>query len=152
MLFSQKEKYHKIFKRCNQASKQKERVRGCELAKCLFAYIILSPFLYKEKLVEIFGEDLYEKESLLKTFIELAGYGETKPFECVGTYEEVNYAISKIIINLENSNKELPFLLKYYKNNYKLYNIENNITKLYNEDNNLPSELNKILRDEIKNA
>lgn len=152
MLFSKKEKYHKVFKSCNQGSKQKEWAWCCECPKCLFAYIILSPFLYREKLVEIFGQDLYEKETLLQTFIELAGYGETKPFECVGTYEEVNFAISKTISNLENRQKKLPFLLKYYKNNFKLYNLESNITKLYNEDNNLPSELNNVLRDEIKNA
>ena len=152
MLFSKKQKYHKVFKSCNQGSKQKEWIWCCNCPKCLFAYIILSPFLYKEKLVKIFGEDLYEKETLLKTFIELAGYGETKPFECVGTYEEVNFAISKTIKILEEKNEELPFLLKYYKNNYKLYNFQNNITKLYNEENNLPSKLNDLLRNEVKNA
>lgn len=83
MLFARNEKYHKIFRSCNVGSKSIPWEWCGNCPKCLFVYIILSPFLYKEKLLEIFGEDLYEKESLLKTFIELCGYGETKPFECV---------------------------------------------------------------------
>ena len=83
MLFAKNEKYHKIFRSCNVGSKSTPWKWCGNCPKCLFVYIILSPFLYKEKLLDIFGEDLYEKESLLKTFIELCGYGETKPFECV---------------------------------------------------------------------
>ena len=70
-------------------------------AKCLFTYIILSPFLYKEKLVKIFGSDMFEKEDLLNTFIELIWKGETKPLDCVGTFEEVNFAIPKSIIFIQ---------------------------------------------------
>lgn len=83
MLFAKNEKYHKIFRSCNVGSKSIPWEWCGNCPKCLFVYIILSPFLYKEKLLEIFSEDLYEKKGLLKTFIELCGYGETKPFECV---------------------------------------------------------------------
>ena len=120
-------------------------------------YTILSPFLYKEKLVNIFGEDLFEREDLLKTFIELTGNGETKPFECVGTFEEVCYAISKTISNFETGkvngveNGELPYLLKYYKDNFELINLENDLTKNYYEDNNLTEAQTKILKEEIFN-
>ena len=117
-IFSRQEKYHKVFKSCNVGSKTLPWKWCCNCAKCLFAYIILSPFLYKEKLVNIFEEDMFENESLLTTFIELTGNGETKPFDCVGTYEEVNFAISKTIENL--GDKELPYLLRYYKDNFKL--------------------------------
>ena len=72
---------------------------------------------------------MYEKEDLLKTFLELTGNGETKPFDCVGTFEEVNFAISKTIENIEKENKRLPYLLKYYKENYKLVDTSNDITK-----------------------
>ena len=83
MLFARNEKYHKIFRSCNVGSKSVPWEWCGDCPKCLFVYIILSPFLYKEKLVEMFNQDLFEKENLLKTFIELCGYGETKPFECV---------------------------------------------------------------------
>lgn len=148
-IFSKHEKYHLTFKSCNVGSKEKDWIWCCNCAKCLFAYIILSPFLYKTKLVNIFGEDLFEKESLLETFIELTGNGKTKPFDCVGTYEEVNYAISKTIENLEKSNADLPILLKYYKNNFGLVDMSEDITKRFNEENNLTEEQSDMLRKEV---
>ena len=105
---------------------------------------ILSPFLDKEKRIRIFGEDLFEKKELLQTFIELCGYAENKPFECVGTYEEVRFAVSKAI---QDNNGELPFLLKYYQDNFEM--LDGDILKYYNEDNNLPKEFNQILRRKI---
>jgi len=151
MLFSREEKYHKIFRSCNVGSKVVpwEWCAGC--AKCLFVYIILSPFLYKEKLVEIFKEDLFEKESLKEIFLELCGYGKTKPFECVGTYEEVNFAISKTINSLKEKGIKLPYLLEYYYKNYGLVNTDIDITKRYNEENNLPKDYDEILRKAIFN-
>ena len=148
-IFSKHEKYHKVFKSCNVGSKETEWKWCCNCAKCLFAYIILSPYLYKEKLLNIFGEDLFEREDLLKTFLELAGKGETKPFDCVGTFEEVNFAISKTIENSKKIEEKLPYLLKYYKDNYGLIDTSEDITKKYNNENNLNSEQNKILRKEV---
>lgn len=149
IIFSKHEKYHKVFKSCNVGSKEKKWQWCCNCAKCLFAYIILSPYLYKEKLINIFGTDLFEKNELLKTFIELTGNGDNKPFDCVGTFEEVNFAISKTINNIEKQNGKLPYLLKYYKDNYNLVNIDNDITMRYNDNNNLNEEQNAILRKEV---
>ena len=144
MLFSKLENFHKIFKSCNVGSKTEPWKWCCDCPKCLFVYIILSPFLYKEKLINIFGEDLFEREDLQKTFIELCGYGENKPFECVGTYKEVRFAISEVIKNVESN---LPFLLKYYKENFEL--VTENLLINYNENNNVPEEFEKILKNEI---
>ena len=145
MLFSNLEVFHKKFKSCNVGSKQTPWVWCCNCPKCLFVYTILSPFLYKEKLVDIFGEDLFEKESLKETFVELCGYGKTKPFECVGTYEEIKFAITKTIDKLEG--KELPYLLKYYKENFE--RVDDNLLDYYNDNNNLPEEFEKILKGKI---
>lgn len=148
MLFSKIEKCHNIFKSCNVGSKQEPWVWCCSCPKCLFVYTILSPFLYKEKLVNIFGEDLFEKESMLKTFVELCGYGETKPFECVGTYSEIRFAITKIIENLENQKQKLPYLLEYYKNHFEL--SKERLLEFYNENNNLPEQFEKILKSKLR--
>ena len=148
-IFSKHEKYHKVFKSCNVGSKEKEWKWCLNCAKCLFAYIILSPYLYKNKLVSIFGADMFENKDLLEIFIELTGNGENKPFDCVGTYEEVNFAISKTIENIELRNETLPYLLQYYKNNYKLVDTKDDITKRYNNENNLNEEQNEILRKEV---
>lgn len=107
---------------------------------------MLSPYLYKEELLEIFGNDLFEDKELLKTFIELTGNGETKPFECVGTFEEVNFAISLTVSKLNNN---LPYLLKYYKDNFELSNIDVDITKRFNEENNLTKEQIELIKKEI---
>ncbi len=148
-IFSKHEKYYKVFKSCNVGSKEKEWKWCLNCAKCLFAYIILSPYLYKNKLVSIFGADMFENKDLLEIFIELTGNGENKPFDCVGTYEEVKFAISKTIENIELRNETLPYLLQYYKNNYKLVDTKDDITKRYNNENNLNEEQNEILRKEV---
>lgn len=148
-IFSRLEKYHTTFKSCNVGSKN-ENWNWCQnCAKCLFAYIILSPYLYKEKLISIFDTDLFENKDLLQTFIELTGNGKAKPFDCVGTFEEVNFAISKTIENIEKSKKQLPYLLNYYKTNYKLVDTSKDITKTYNNENNLTEEQNDMLRKEV---
>lgn len=86
-LFSKHKAYHKAFRSCNAGSKQ--GIWCCNCPKCLFVYIILSPFLSQEELTEIFGEKLLDKESLDMDFRELMGIDENKPFECVGTRREV---------------------------------------------------------------
>ena len=147
-LFSRLEKYHSVFKSCNVGSKTEPWRWCCDCPKCLFVYTILSPFLYKEKLVNIFSEDLFERENLLNTFIELCGYGPNKPFECVGTYSEIRYAITKTIEKLENNQNDLPYLLKYYKENFELSNEE--LLSYYNENNNVPEQFEKILKENLK--
>lgn len=146
MLFSNYEKYHEIFKSCNVGSKKEPWHWCCSCPKCLFVYIILSPFLYKEKLIRIFGEDLFEKEDLIDIFIELTGYGKTKPFECVGTYEEVRYAITKTISKLDKQ----PYLLKYYKEHFELENLNKNLENKYNRENNLNPYFENLLKSELK--
>lgn len=116
--------------------------------KCLFVYIILSPYLYKDELINIFGTDLFEDKEIINTFIELIGNGETKPFECVGTFEEANYAVSLTISKLKG--KKLPYLLKYYQEHYTLSDLNVDITKRYNNENNLTDEQALLLKREIQ--
>ena len=146
MFFSQYKKYHEIFKSCNVGSKSIPWVWCGKCAKCLFVYIILSPFLYKDELVNIFGKDLYDDKELLDIFKELIGDAETKPFECVGTTKEVRFSISYLINKLDKQN--LPYLLDYYYKNYELYN--ESLLNEFNEENNLPKEFVKLLKEELE--
>ncbi len=150
-IFSKHKKYHQIFKSCNVGSKEKDWKWCTKCPKCLFVYTMLSPYLYKTELIDIFKKDLFEDKELLKTFLDLTGNGETKPFECVGTFEEVNFAISLTISKLEKENKELPFLLKYYKENFKLIDFKEDITKRFNNENNLTEKQAMLLKEEIYN-
>jgi len=148
MLFSKISKYHHIFKSCNVGSKGNNWSWCCNCAKCLFVYCLLAPHLYKEKLVNIFNEDLFEKRDLLTTFKELLGKENVKPFDCVGTFEEINYAITKTIKNIKQ--KSLPFLLEFYKDNYYDESILNlDLEHSYNENNSLSLEEEKIIKEAI---
>jgi hypothetical protein len=86
-LFAQCEAYHPVFRSCNVGSKTDSWCGHCP--KCLFTWIILSPFLSREKLTAIFGMDLMADASLQPIMEELNGTAVVKPFECVGTVEEV---------------------------------------------------------------
>ena len=143
-LFSKFEQYHKVFKSCNVWSKSKPRKWCCDCPKCLFVFTILSPFLYKEKLVNVFGEDLFENKNLLQTFIDLTWNSDNKPFECVGTYDEVNYAIALTIKKLDWN---LPYLLQYYIDHFELKDYD--LLNYFNEENNLDPEFLEILKKNL---
>lgn len=139
--FALHEKYYEIFRSCNVGSKVDLWCGGCP--KCLFVYIILSPFIELKRLEEIFGKDLLNDESLLPTFDKLIGIAPEKPFECVGTVDEANTAICMTIKKREALQLAIPKLYEYYKST-KLYstfsNCENPYIKYYNEENQVPEE------------
>lgn len=91
--------YLNVFRSCNAGSKQ--GIWCCNCPKCLFVYIILSPFLSQNELEEIFGENLLNKENLDKYFRELMGMDENKPFECVGTRSEVLASLKAVVLKGE---------------------------------------------------
>lgn len=113
-LFSDHVRYYPVFKSCNVGSKTDTWCGNC--AKCLFAWIILSPFIPLDELVNIFGKNLYEDPSLIGFLKQLTGIDEVKPFECVGTLDEVNAALMLYIRKLKG---KWPLLLDYYSNTFK---------------------------------
>jgi UDP-N-acetyl-alpha-D-muramoyl-L-alanyl-L-glutamate epimerase len=117
-LFAGFKQYHPVFKSCNGGSKTDVWCGNCP--KCLFAYIILAPWLTQQELTDIFGENLLNKASLQLAFDQLTGWEEIKPFECIGTIEEINIALCAVVDRYGN---ELPRLLqKYIKTDgYRLY-------------------------------
>lgn len=102
--------YFPLFKSCNAGSKKDIWCGQCP--KCLFTAIILSPFIDRRTLVGIFNSDVLDNRELLPEFNALAGITEVKPFECVGTIDEVNRALALAIKKYE---KNLPRLLDYYR-------------------------------------
>jgi hypothetical protein len=111
-IFSEMPEFHALFRSCNAGSKTNSWC--CHCPKCLFTFIILSPFLRPEILSGIFGKNLLDDSSLEHTFRQLAGHEEYKPFECIGTVDEVNYAITKAFDFYPA--ERLPYLLKVYRN------------------------------------
>lgn len=124
--FSRCEAYHGVFKSCNAGSKTDSWCGKCP--KCLFTWIILSPFLSKEKLIAIFGKDLMADASLQPIFEELNGTAAVKPFECVGTVEEVRACIEAVGGNRDGVNE---------------------ILRRFNEENFLPERFVDILKSKL---
>lgn len=148
-VFAKQVKYYPVFKSCNAGSKTD--IWCCNCPKCLFAYIILSPFIPQNELVHIFGENLYEKPSLIGYFKELTGLSDVKPFECVGTLEDVNVAINLYIE--QNQKRKLPLLADYYTNS-QLYENRNKYLdpknlRHYNSQHFLLPEFEAVLKENI---
>lgn len=135
-IFSNFTQYFPIFKSCNLGSRQD--IWCCNCAKCLFIYIILSPFISQETLIEIFGENLLEKESLLDILNQLTG--DEKPFDCVGRRDEVNASLTYLV---KNTTGPLPFLLQHYDGKADI----NNILNEFNDIHNVPEHFLEILRE-----
>lgn len=135
LLFSQFSAYFPVFKSCNVGSKTD--IWCCNCSKCLFTFIILSPFLSPTVLKTIFSVNLFDKENLIPTLQELIGETEAKPFECVGTIEEVCIALCESI----QQYKTLPPLLHYFKNTSHYQTFKN----ISIQDVLATSELNHFL-------
>ncbi len=85
-------KYHDVFTSCNHAFKyvkENRTDRWCAACdKCRFVYLILSPFMDRNRLSQIFGDDLLNNPANEKGYEELLGLSGFKPFECVGEITE----------------------------------------------------------------
>ena len=146
-IFAKYPKYYNIFRSCNLSSKNTGTNWCCNCPKCLFIFIILSPYMELETLSKIFSINLLEKEELLETFKELLGYSINKPFECVGTFNEVRYACTKTIEKLTKEEKDLPYLLKYYQEHYP--KEEEKLEEYFNNDNNVPINYIEKIKKEL---
>lgn len=151
-IFTKYPKYFNHFISCNNGGKRKNigKTDGWCLtcAKCLFIYLLMSNFVNQDEMIKIFGENLLDKKEMLNYFLELLGKTESKPFECVGTIEEVNFTVNNLI---KKSNGNLPYLLKYYNENYNVEEPRYNLLSNINEDNNVPSSLLKLVIKELNN-
>ncbi len=148
-LFSGFPQYFSAFRSCNAGSKNGIWCGKCP--KCLFTFIILSPFIPQNVLINIFNKDLFDDRNLLSIFNQLIGIDTEKPFECVGTIEEINAAL--VMTLSKQIEEQLPFLLNYYKNSsqYKVFkDVEfKKLLNDFNEDNFLESNFEKLLIEKI---
>lgn len=142
-LFSKYSQHFDGFRSCNVGSKTDSWCGKC--SKCMFTYIILSPFIEREKLFAIFDKDMLDDLSLKNIFNELTGLSDVKPFECVGTPDEVITAIGKYIKN--NNDKSLLLADNKIHNTAEL--DFNNLISEYNTEHLLPEEFESILKNAL---
>jgi UDP-N-acetyl-alpha-D-muramoyl-L-alanyl-L-glutamate epimerase len=138
-LFSKLVQHHQTFRSCNVGSKKNIWCGTCP--KCLFTYIILSPFIADEELVNVFGKDMYNDNTLVNIFHELTGEADVKPFECVGTPEEVRAAI---IDYTKRSKCVKPLLVNF--NQSAIATSLNNLLLEYNTENLLPERFEILIK------
>ena len=140
--------FHDIFRSCNAGSKEDKWCGHCP--KCLFVCLILSPFLSRKEITDIFGRDMLEDPDMLEDFRKLTGMEKEKPFECVGSRDEVNAAVNLTIDRLEQDGEALPELFRYYKE-AGLYRKEDPDSRrfftYYDEENLLPAACGALVKE-----
>jgi hypothetical protein len=156
-IFAQYPQYFDIFSSCNnnfkliESNKTTDHRRCGVCPKCTFVYATLRPFLSDEAIKKIFDQELYENESLLPLYKQLLGVDGIKPFECVGTNEEVVYAMYLHYERIKN-NPQIPPIMDFFKNNIlptlspqRLSSLEKNVFMLYTQETQIPSSFISIL-------
>ncbi|MFZ4648304.1 MAG: UDP-N-acetylmuramoyl-L-alanine--D-glutamate ligase [Patescibacteria group bacterium] len=130
--FSQYKKYFSAFSSCNKNFKitKKTHQRWCGVcAKCAFSFAIFAAWNNPKTLQKIFGANLLNDKKLLATFQELWGEKDFKPFDCVGTPEEVRAAL---VLICENAAWDESLVVEYFRKKI-LPTIKNKTTLLNHE-------------------
>lgn len=139
--FSRFPQHHEVFRSCNAGSKLDKWCGECP--KCLFTAVMLAPFIGVNRVHQLLGSDLLNDKRLLPVLDELTGRAAVKPFECVGTIEEVSAALLKIA-----DNGEWPALVRLFIDAEQTAPSEINFKRLLAEDNtnhNLIPEFLKLI-------
>lgn len=113
--FSKYPQYFHAFSSCNRnfhittcTKLTWDQLRCWECPKCAFVYTMLRAFIKKSEVNDIFWADLFEKADLMPLFKELLWIEGIKPFECVGTNEEMTLALW--IISKKEKKSDSPMM------------------------------------------
>lgn len=149
-LFSRLKAFHPVFRSCNVGQKSESWCGHC--AKCLFVCIMLSAFLSDEELCAIFHADMLNDVSLRPLFEQLTGMQDDKPFECVGTRDEVNTAICMSIRRHRQAGIALPTLYRMYMQTayYAAYRNRRVDYTIQHAEHHVPEHFQVLLRRRLE--
>ena len=168
-IFSGFPEQHLIFRSCNQEQTQLARARAidndaapkrrgwcAECPKCIFTYLCLMCFVPHDKILQIFGADPANSPNFIRIVRELAGLSIHKPFECVGTFEEVRACLNYIFLQ--------PELRRLIQDAYQAIGPElaginvpesnpplQSMLNRWSSENKLNERLTKLLKDSLQN-
>lgn len=114
--FSKHPLYFGAFSSCNKnftIEESPKRLWCGECPKCAFVFALLAAYLPKERLLKIFGKNLFKDRSLLSVYRELWGLEAGKPFDCVGTPEET---LTVFKLAHERGEYKSDIIMKEYEN------------------------------------
>jgi len=147
-------KYFSIFRSCNVG--QKEGIWCGQCPKCLFAFVMIFPFVGEKKTETIFGQNLFADHQLLPLAYQLVGARidreqNVKPFECVGTQLESLVAFWLATRSYQKRQQTLPFILQQFKQKifpqyHDLDQQANQIFGNFNQRHFLPKKLATFLK------
>jgi len=156
-IFAQYPQYFETFSSCNnnfkiiESNKTTEHRRCGVCPKCAFVYTTLRPFLNDKETQKIFGQELYENSNLVNIYKELLGIEGIKPFECVGTNEEVIYAMYLYYEKIKNT-LQIPPIMNLFKNTVvstlspnDIITLEKKLFALYSEETHIPERFQSLL-------
>ena len=136
--------YFPVFQSCNLGGKTD--IWCCNCAKCLYVYILLAAFLDDEELMKIFGCNMLDKTELSDMLDGLMLDGEDKPFECVGTKDEVRLSLK---MALDRRRGNTPPLLKRFEEKFPDYQPID-LTKFFDENNFVPKKFLEFVEMTVK--
>ena len=136
--------YFGVFQSCNLGSKN--NTWCCNCAKCLYVYILLAAFLDDDVLTGIFGCNMLQKAELSDMLDGLILDGEDKPFECVGTKDEVRLSLE---MAWERRKSAPPALLKRWRELFPEYTPVS-LDRFFDTDNFVPEKLKHLLGEEYE--
>ncbi len=90
-LFARETRFDHAFSSCNRNFRlagHKGDLWCGACPKCLFTYLILAPYMDRQRLVSIFRRDLLDDPDNENGYRELTGLAGQKPWECVGEIRE----------------------------------------------------------------
>lgn len=154
-IFAGLKEYHQVFRSCNAGNAGKNFDTWClDCSKCLFVVMILSPFLSDDDIKEIFRINLLDSQSekMQRYFEQLIGLHESKPFECVGSVDEINFALCQAIRNRNEAGVPLPRLLEYYTTTsaYAQHkDAPDTYSHYFDEVNLIPESLKQAVKEAI---
>lgn len=152
-LFSHYPEYFSSFKSCNVGQKANIWCEAC--SKCLFVFMMLSPFVDSQVLsTQIFSHNLFTDEKLLPLAKQLLGLAGHKPFDCVGTYQETQAACYLAIKKYQAEKQDLPFILaQLEKTLSEIADLEKTSQQLLTDWNNqhfVPDSLAQIIKNQLQ--
>lgn len=151
-LFTQYKQYFQKFSSCNTNFRIRhgsDTLLWCgSCPKCAFVFLSLSAFLPKNEVVKIFGKNLFSDGRLLSLFRELTGLLGFKPFECVGTPEESQYALYLVMKRGEYTDDEIVKQLSHELtfDQDTVMSLERNLSNV-SEIHNIPREFGAVLQN-----
>ncbi len=152
-LFAHYPQYFDSFASCNRNQREGSWCREC--AKCLSTFTLLYPFLHFNDVTRIFGADLFERAEALPLIRELLGFAEHKPFECVGTTEEMLVALYLSVQKARVYPGALPAVLRYaeaeiFPQHPNLPQRVENILRAWSDQHHVPQEYVDLLRQHLE--